>query len=579
MWKQRPFKDGTLPEPGTKPDVERIVSELSGITREKLLHDDSTYEINGLSRAASIIRGAVRLHKKIFIMGDYDADGICGSTIMFLTIREMGGYAVVRLPKRMSEGYGLKESIVDEFDDGALLITVDNGICARDAIARAKAKNMTVILTDHHLPPEDGILPDADVIIDPNAGTGADYCGYCGAGLTYRIAKELLGEDASKKYLTIAAIATVADVMNLDGENRLIVREGLSLMKDKDCTTAGLRALLRAFSLTEHITSTDIGFKIAPALNAPGRLLDDGAMKSFRLLTFNGRWQDADEKAAELIKYNDQRKACRDAVVAEAERIIAEKHMQNDIPLIVFVPEKPEGVDTIEGIVGNIAGELAERYKTPAIVLTRSEDKPGVLKGSARGGLDVHLKDLLDKNSRYLLSYGGHKDAAGLSLEEKHLDEFRKAMIRSLEGTVKGTDDTVYYDIKADAAEYPELLDRIEEYGPYGTGVPAPVVYLESVQTIPNQTDNGPEYFKLMGGGSTIKFRTDVFDALGFGLGNKAEEFRYGGKLMSFIGTASRNYFGKNVRPQIDLIDLMEDRPPVKRTSTQARLSSIANNR
>lgn len=575
-WKPKPH-GGKMPDALSKPDVGKIVSELSGIPEEDLLNDTKDYNIEGVRQAADMIKKTIASHRKVFVMGDYDADGICASAIMYMLVRALGGYVVVRLPKRMSEGYGLNEAIVDEFEDGALLVTVDNGISAAPAIRKAKAKGMTVVLTDHHLPPEDGMLPEADLIIDPNAGTPADFTGYCGAGLAYRIAKEALGEEASKSSLPVAAIATVADVMPLTGENRRIVKQGLSLITSKEYTTAGLRALLRALSLTDNVSATDVGFFIGPALNAPGRLLDDGASKSLSLLLFNGRWQDADAKAAELIDLNAKRKEYCKAMLEKAESIISEKHMKDDVPMIVALTEKPDGVETIEGIVGNIAGELAERYSTPTIVLTTSEEKPGVLKGSARGKLDVNLKELLDKNAKWLLGYGGHRDAAGLSLEARYLEDFRKDALAACKDVERSDADEIFYDIAVSPKDFPGLVEEIASFAPYGTGVPAPIVMIENVEALPSVGEGGArDYYRLMGGGSTVKFRTEEFDAIGFGLGEKTKEFRYNGKRMSFVGTASKNWFRGTARPQIECIDLQENRPPARPTALQSKLFQIA---
>ena len=268
--------------------IKDVVLANTGMTEDELLIPKEHYHIDRLDEAAEIIKATAKTDTPISVVADYDADGICAAAVMWMLLRELGVKPKIRIPRRFSEGYGLSENIIDELEPG-LLITVDNGIVAHAAIQKAKEKGFYVIVTDHHL--SDGIsLPNADVIIDPNAIPGsADFNGYCGAGIAYKLAVEILGKDHPlvPVLLSFAAIATVADVMPLIHENRFIVKDGLESMTGKG-RTIGLLALLERCGFESYITAKDIGFKIAPVLNAPGRLEDDGAMKSLRQLVFNG---------------------------------------------------------------------------------------------------------------------------------------------------------------------------------------------------------------------------------------------------------------------------------------------------
>jgi len=491
---------------------------------------------------------------------------------MYLGIRRAGGNPVVRLPRRFSEGYGLNEKIIDEFDGDSLLITVDNGIAAAGAIAKAKKKGMTVIVTDHHLAPEGGKLPeDADIVIDPNAGTGADFTGYCGAGLAYRIIKWLLFGKNCEAFEAMAAIASVADCVPLKGENRVIVREGLEYVAQRKGLTTGLRALLDAMGVTSYVTTTSVGFKIGPAINAPGRLLDEGAMKSFGLVVFDGPLAAAKEMAEEIAGLNEKRKELCTEWEDAARTMIREKGMENDIPLVLYLPGLPEG------IAGNIAGKLCGEYNTPVVMLTDAE--PGVLKGSARTALGVHIKNILDENKQWLIGHGGHEKAAGLRLNLKYLDDFSKGMKRSCANVVK-EEPVQYYDLVISPSEVTETEAEIERFGPYGEDVPAPVVMIGNASPNPqNFSASNCTYFKLIADEKAVKFNLPGFDAVGFELGQKAKDFKYGGKLMSFIGTLSRNFFNGNFTAQIELIDMKEERPPVRPTVLQAKLFQLAETR
>ena len=215
--------------------VEEVVSANTGMTAESLLCDRKDYRLDGLDTAAAMLKEAVRKGKIIYIAGDYDVDGISATAILALALK---ANMVLRLPRRFTEGYGLKREMVDRFKDGQFLITVDNGISALEAVTRAREKGMEVIVTDHHLPVVDEetgevLYPQANLIIDPNEVPSiADFVGYCGAGIAFKLAVELLGTGHSliPRLLSFAAIATVADSVPLIGENRRIVKEGLKVM-------------------------------------------------------------------------------------------------------------------------------------------------------------------------------------------------------------------------------------------------------------------------------------------------------------------------------------------------------------
>ena len=543
--------------------IKDVVLENTGMTEEELDTPKLHYRIDRLEEAASVILKAVADDIPISVVADYDSDGICAAAIMFLTFMQLGKKIKVRLPKRFSEGYGLSESIVDEIEPG-LLITVDNGIVAHAAIQKAKNKGCYVIVTDHHL--SDGIsLPPADIIIDPNAIPGsADFNGYCGAGIAYKLSIEILGKDNPliPVLLSFAAIATVADVVPLIKENRFIVRDGLNSMLNGG-KTIGLAALLERCGFESRITAKDIGFKIAPILNAPGRLEDNGALKSLHQLVYNGNIEKAREMADSLYELNETRKDKKVEGLDVLENIIRDEGLYCENPLCIYAP----GLS--EGLVGIYAGSLAEAYKVPCFVFTDSDEK-GILKGSGRTFGDVHLKKLLDENADILYKYGGHAEAAGVSVRKENFPEMKCRFIRSLEN-VK-IDDTKYYDLELSSKDIPAVVKELAKYEPFGMGNPEPLFYIKDFTLMPKNQG----FSKTMGQNNEhIKLFGATADAIAF---NMAKQFIDMGSPHSLqvYGTVSDNYFKGKHYPQVEVID-MNPNQIQKKTALANLLAKKAN--
>lgn len=544
--------------------IAEVVAENTHIPTEEFLDETPTrLRIDGLDKAAEMIREAINDDAPITIVGDYDVDGICASTILFLTLKHLGKEPVVRLPRRFSEGYGLSEKIVDEISSG-LLITVDNGIAAVDAIQKAKDKGLKVLLTDHHLPNENGDIPCADIVIDPNAIPGsADFNGYCGAGLAYRLSLELIGDEnkLAPKCLSFAAIATVADVMELVSENRQIVRKGLVSMTTYNGRTTGLGSLLKLCELDSFVSAKNIGFKIAPILNAPGRLEDDGAMKSFQLLSFNGSKLVSDKKAQELIDINELRKQKKEEGLIVLHENISNNCLYGDCPLCIYEPGLPEG------LIGIYAGQLAEEFKVPCFVFTDSSE-PGILKGSGRSYGNIHLKDMLDKNADLLYKYGGHAEAAGVSVLEENFEDMKAAFSDSILIHIED-DDTAYYDLKISADQIPQAIKELEKFAPFGQGNPEIVFRIDNFMLSPGYSG----YYRVMGSdGKIIKFFGTNAEAIGFGLTEKYLEMKEP-RVINLLGTLSTNYYRGEEKNQIELVDFC---PAVQKLSKTPLASMLA---
>lgn len=534
----------------------------SNISKEEL-EDTQIYKIKGMEKAAKMIKDAIRSNINIVLVGDYDCDGIMASTIMYYVIKEMGGDIRVRLPLRFSEGYGLSEKIIDEVPEGSLLITVDNGIAANDAIKKAKEKDCKVLLTDHHLISKNG-LPEADVIIDPTAVEGqCNFTGYCGAGIAYKLAKELISDKVLLKQLeSLAGIATIADVMPLIRENRVIVKNTLNTLMDRKSIPA-MNILLECLNL-EYITAEDIGFRIGPIINASGRMYDDGAFRIFTLLTSDSK--DTFALAKKAIEVNEERKKIQNQCIDRMKKVVNTNGMENDFPLVLY------GEDIPEGIIGIVAGRFAEDYKTPCLVFSDMEDIR-YKKGSARSYGNINLKELLDLNSQNLYKYGGHKGAAGMTILSEQLDGLREGMKKETQKRYIH-DKNDYYDLELDEKYIPQMLKALLKFEPFGEHNPMPIF------KIPNFTLNAEKglvrILKSENGSTHLRLEGKYASCMLFNIDEEMEKFFHKKDIpltYEIYGTLGYNYFNGKFFNQINLLDW---KPVVKKTSMQRVLTDMS---
>lgn len=443
------------------------------MTLQEFLHPRDDYQIKNIPEMANFILKAKEDQKNITIIGDYDADGVCSTKELCMLLEALGISPNVRLPRRFSEGYGLSEKIIDEIDDG-VIITVDNGIAAGESIEKAKKKGLSVGIIDHHLNLIDErnlpVIPNADVIIDPNVeGFGGDFNGYCASGLVYKLAQYMkVDEKALDGILCYAAIGTVADVMDLIEDNRNIVIKGLKVINDFHNRPMAIGALMKQMYIGT-MTESDIGFRIGPVINASGRLYDDGAQRVLDYFMMNENFPDLLREAEKLVQTNQERKRIVTEAMEEAEDYIKENCMFGERPLVL-------NLDANEGVLGIVAGRLSERYQTPAFVLT--EHEPGMLKGSGRTYGNIHLKNLMDACAEYLIKYGGHAGAGGLSMKEEHLMDFQMAASDFLEEQPEQINNERYYDLEVSQDDdFDEILQKLHQFAPFGQGNP-PVTFL-----------------------------------------------------------------------------------------------------
>lgn len=480
---------------GVSPVAVRVMRNR-GLTEEaemrKYLYGtlDDLYDprlMKGMEQAAELIARKLKEGKHVRIIGDYDIDGVCSTYILLKGFQraakelsqrcslEAGRYSVEKendaqidyeIPDRIKDGYGINESIIRQASaDGVdTLVTCDNGIAALREISIAKQLGMTVVVTDHHEVPVDEygqILPPADAVVDPKQdGETYPFREICGAVVAWKLIRvlyEKLGIPESEwmDLLEFAAIATVGDVMKLQDENRLIVKYGLK--KIGSTKNTGLRKLIEKNNLDiENLSAYHIGFVIGPCLNAGGRL--KSAKVALRMLLAEDP-ERAGEMADELKELNDMRKDMTAKGEAEAIEQVEKQYMDDKV-LVVFLPE------CHESLAGIIAGRLREHFHKPSFVLTRGET---TAKGSGRSIEQYHMYQGLCKVSDLLVKFGGHPMAAGLSLEEKDIDEFRRRLNADAELTEEDFVPKIWIDVPM-PFEYvnEKIVQELKDLEPFG---------------------------------------------------------------------------------------------------------------
>lgn len=430
-----------------------------------------------MDRAVDILKEKIEEGKKIRVIGDYDIDGVNATYILQQGLVGLGADVDTDIPDRIKDGYGLNQMLIDRAleDDVDTIITCDNGIAAMSEIAYGKENGMTIVVTDHHEVPyleENGekkyLLPPADAVVDPHrADCEYPFKGLCGAAVAYKLVEVLYRvsgkseqevEHLQESLMENVAIATIGDVMDLVGENRVFVKKGLELLKTTK--NEGLHALMQCTGVdTANLNTYHIGFVIGPCINAGGRL--DTAKRALELLNASNR-REAVTLAADLKELNDSRKEMTEEGVEEAVRQIESSSWKDDQVLVVYLPE------CHESIAGIIAGRIKERYYRPTFVLTKGET--GV-KGSGRS---IEAYDMFAEMSRcreLFTKFGGHKLAAGLSLEEEKVEVFRKRINELADLTEEDLQMKVSIDMRL---PFPyineELIHELKILEPFGKG-------------------------------------------------------------------------------------------------------------
>lgn len=455
-------------------DMENVDMYLNGTLDS--LHDPMM--MKDMDKAVSVIASSIRDNKNIRIIGDYDIDGICSIYILFKGLKICGADVDYEVPDRITDGYGINENLIKQAHEAGVevVITCDNGIAAASQIDYANELGMTVVITDHHDVPyeetDNGrryIIPKAAAVVDPKQND----CKYpfkmlCGAGIAYKfigcMVKEFqTGDSIMPELLQFAAIATVGDIVDLLDENRIIVKEGLKLIANTG--NYGLNALMAVTGVSrESINAYHIGFVLGPCLNASGRL--DSAKRALKMLVTDDR-AEAERHAGELKDLNEERKKLTSEAVDKAVDMVENSSLKDDKVLVIFLP------DCHESIAGIVAGRIREKYYKPVIVLTRGEQEA---KGSARSIESYNMFEKLSECKDLFTRFGGHPMAAGLSLPEENIPEFRSRINEHCNLSEEDLTETVWIDVPM-PLEYinEKLILELGGLEPFGKANPKPV--------------------------------------------------------------------------------------------------------
>ncbi len=496
----------------------------------------------------------IKAKNKIVIYGDYDADGVTSSALLMEILSILKADVDIYIPDRVTEGYGLNKKALDLIKDKgtSLVITVDTGIRSKDSVDHAKEIGLEVIITDHHVPPEDDKdLPDC-LILDPvSKGEAYPFKKLAGVGVAYKLATAIISkakiddemkEVLSFRLLDFVAIGTIADCVVLLGENRVLVKKGLEVLSSTN--RIGLKELLRIAQVKNKnkIAAWNIGFQVAPRINAAGRM--DHANTAFKLLVTKDS-NDAVTLAYGLNENNIERQNRTVQIFDEVD-----DQVQGDEKIIIGVSR--EGQHWNEGIVGLVAGRICEKYYRPTLVITKSEDG---YKGSGRSIPGFNLIEAIEECKEHLDKFGGHPMACGFSFKDKDLDGFRKKLIEITEKKLSGKDLVKKLEVDAELVldEITEdLIEEIEKLEPFGEGNSQPKFVVKNVQVL--------DIFYMGADGQHIKIklkgeRAKIINAIGFNQSEKWKELNVGNQIdiVCYLGI---NSFNGRSEEQLRIVDL-----------------------
>lgn len=513
----------------SKEEIKRILqSRFENDECTRLNEIPKPSSLKDIAKASKRIADAMRNHERIAIVGDYDVDGVISSVILSQFFDDLGVDYSLIIPNRFTDGYGLNPEIVAKLDVH-VIITVDNGISAIEAAQICKNQGIDLIITDHHSIPS--VLPEAYAIVNPKQEDCAfPHCEICGAQVAWYLVaalKEELGVEYNlSSFLDLLCIAIMADMMELVGMNRVMVKKGI--LELNDSKRAAFEAIKQYFG-KKTLEGDDISFLIGPLINSSGRMED--AIFSYEFLK-SKNVDDALKKLDYIVSLNEARK--------EEERLLFEAtlpYVKEDANIIVAW-----GEEWHEGIVGIVASRLSKRFKKPAIVFSIRDEKA---KGSARGIGDVDILELIRSQEAILLGFGGHKGAAGVSIEIKHLEQFRMNLVeasRHLNKEALEADNDLLGEISADQIDF-ELLEILENQEPYGQKNPKPSFLLRNIAVkVDRLIGKDGQHLKLI-----LQEGSNALEALFFNYDIKAKQ----GDHVDILFTVSRNDYRGLVTPQL----------------------------
>lgn len=518
------------------------------------------YKVEQLDETVAYLRSLPKT-TPIVICGDFDVDGITSVVINLLGLQWFGFKDVsYMIPRRFTEGFGLNIRMVDDAasayagsKETPVLLTCDNGTSSYDAIRKAKEYGMTVIIIDHHEPDRDEdnniITPPADFIVNPHVNINPDnFDGYCGAGLSFKVMSKLLNDKNLKRRLQVfAAIGTVCDMMEMKEENYVIVKNGLKLLPYSNVSTKGLYALLEECNMTHVANGTGIGFDLGPRLNSISRLNDEGAKVAVGFLLEDEDRETATLNAQALTLMNNDRKDMVKEGMLQVEEYLKDKELPN-APLLFYFPEMSEG------IIGIVAGNIAEKYGLPTIVFSNTKE-PGCMKGSARSIPGYNLIKHLHKHKELFVKLGGHKGAAGMTILKTNFNALKNKMQEDyVEPYVKGN----MFDVEIFAKDIPDTIEQLKAYEPFANGNPMPTFKVTNFKTVDRYHED--VYVHLIGSEKqTVKLYEKATTAIGFRMADRFEGIG-GPVILNLYGRLNENYYKDSVTKQImfDDFELVE---------------------
>lgn len=466
--------------------LKKQIANRGNFTLKDLPHP---HKLKNVEKAAKRIVENLLSGKRMLIIGDYDADGIFATTILMKFFTELGfsGLVDYKIPSRLKDGYGLNKTLIDYAIENGFnfVVTVDNGIAANEAIDYANSKNYEVIITDHHTPP--ATLPNAEIIVNPRVqGEESEVFQYISGAtvawyLAYAVQLELGSKIDLKEYLDFVALTVISDVMPLENINVPLVNYGIKLLKERK---RDIYKFIWNDWTAPVMDTTSIAFSLIPMINAMGRIDDANVAVSFFLDDRNTY-----QNYMYMYNVNEKRKAMSREQLMKAELITS----NSDDKAIVIKDE------CHEGIIGIIAGKLAEKYHKPTYVFTYNKEKK-IYKGSGRTTGNIHLYDLTNKASDLLIGFGGHSGAVGLAVSEENFEKFKKRILEEVEKIDEKkfiSESSVPMECSFDDIS-PEMMNTILKYAPFGQGNPAPIFKTKANVAILNELKDGLHYKCLL---------------------------------------------------------------------------------
>ncbi|WP_054870078.1 single-stranded-DNA-specific exonuclease RecJ [Caloranaerobacter sp. TR13] len=525
----------------------KTIEECENFINVSLKNLYNPFLLKDMDRAVERIIEAIQKNEQIWIYGDYDVDGITSTTILKLYLEKIGCNVEYYIPNRMTEGYGINKDAIDYIvhKGGQLIITVDCGITANDEVEYCIEKGIDIIITDHHLCESE--IPNALAVINPNR-KDSDYPfkKLAGVGVAFKLIQaisiKLNSEIPIGEILPIVAIGTVADVVSLTSENRVLVKEGLALINRTE--NIGVQALLEVTGLKDkEISVGHVGFVLGPRINAVGRL---GSAKTGVELLTSKSIKEALILANELDKVNKERQEIEMKILKEAEEIIKNDDKYEKEKVLVIARENWH-----HGVIGIVASRICEKYFKPCILIA-IEGKEG--RGSARSIPTFDIYEGLSKVSKFFNKFGGHKQAAGLSIDREKIDSFRKEINEIAEKLLMEEDmiDEIKVDdiLKVKDINY-KIIEELKLLKPYGIGNPSPLFIIKDVKAI-NIKNVGSDGKHLK---FSIKDDKDVMDCIGFNLGHKAQHINEGDSV-DIVFVPDINIYMNEKKLQLNVKDI-----------------------